>query len=322
MFDDAPIDWAHSHDVLSALVSVVGMKGVVLSVLSLGAPWTITHPPSLDPVMHAVGSGLAYLRTPGSDAPVVLMPGDVALLPRGGRYRISDKPEVSLQQRVDVPNLHGRARCSIRAGGVGPRTEVTCCAFRFRDTTAAPLLGLLPEMVVLRGTTQTAAVQNYLTVLFDEARSNRAGTEGIVSRLAELLYLSALREQVEAADAHGRGVLAALAHPQLARALGLVHGALEQPWTVANVAAKVGMSRAAFAQLFAETTGCAPMRYIQRCRLEEAKRLLAHSQLGLAEIGRRVGYRDPAGFSRAFRRAVGTTPRAFRRGVTEVSDAV
>ncbi len=320
--DDRQFDWQESHDVLSSLIRLVGLRGVVLSSMELGSPWRITNSEARDPVLHAVASGHAHFRFPAeADAEAIaLSAGDIVLLPRGGAYEITDSTASRRTPQLEVPDQHGGPRCSVRVGGAGPTTKLTCCAFRFQTVSAAPLLNLLPSMVVVSANEATVGVRAFIEELVRESKGSHLGTEGMVSRLAELAFLGMLRIHFETTTSAESGLLAAVTHPQIGRALGLVHAALDAPWTVATLASKVGMSRAAFAQLFAEKTCESPIRYVQLCRIEEAKRMLAQTPMNLSEIGQRIGYTDPAGFSRAFRREVGISPREYRRAAGASAD--
>jgi len=311
---DLRFDWQDSQDVLSALIGLVGLRGVVLATMDLGAPWRVSNAEARHPVFHTVASGTAVLCCPAASKPVILQAGDAVLLPRGGTYVLTDHGRNKGAPRILVPEPRaGEPRCSIRAGGRGRRTQVTCCAFRFQDVSAAPLLNLLPELVVVREQDAAVGVRGLVAELVREAGTEAIGTEAMVSRLAELCFLAMLRIHFAAEGAADSGLLTAIADPHVGRALGLMHASLDAPWTVATLASKVGMSRAAFAQRFAETTGESPIRYIQLCRIAEAKRMLAQTGLNTSEIGQHVGYTDPAGFSRAFRREVGLSPREYRR---------
>lgn len=109
------------------------------------------------------------------------------------------------------------------------------------------------------------------------------------------------------------GLLAAIADPQLRRALREMHDDLARPWTVASLAERSGMSRASFAAKFRDKTGSTPLDYLTRRRIAAA-RILLREELTIAEIAGRVGYDSPISFARAFARVAGTTPGAFRRG--------
>lgn len=311
--DDQTFDWQDSNDVLSSMIRLVGLHGVVLSTMSLGAPWRVVNARACAPVLHVVGSGEAYLHARGASDSVKLSAGDVAMLPRGGSYEITDAQGTEAPP-LEAPEQDSGQRCSVRLGGSGPRTELTCCSFRFDAVSSVPLLNLLPQLVVVPAVEAGASVRGFIETLVCESQRNRVGTEGMVSRLAELVYLAVLRIHFDMESQRAEtGLLAAVTHPQIGRALGLVHAELAAPWTVATLASKVGMSRAAFAQLFTEKTSASPIRYIQLCRIEEAKRMLAQTPMNLSEIGQCVGYTDPAGFSRAFRREVGVSPRDYRQ---------
>jgi transcriptional regulator GlxA family with amidase domain len=68
-----------------------------------------------------------------------------------------------------------------------------------------------------------------------------------------------------------------------------------------------------FKRRFTAATGLAPIAYVQRLRIEDAKRRLERSDISIDEISWRVGYEDPAFFRRLFKRTTGVTPGAYRK---------
>ena len=105
------------------------------------------------------------------------------------------------------------------------------------------------------------------------------------------------------------------------RALGLTHEYivenLGEHVTLNDLAQVIGLSRFHFARQFRRSTGESPMRYVQRCRIESAKRLLRHGELLMTEIAVNVGFCDQSHFSRSFIKLVGMTPREFAHGSIE-----
>jgi AraC family transcriptional regulator len=83
--------------------------------------------------------------------------------------------------------------------------------------------------------------------------------------------------------------------------------------TLEDLAKATGLSRFHFARQFRRSMGEAPMRYVQRCRVEHAKRLIRQGELLMTEIAMSVGFYDQSHFSREFRKLVGMTPRDFAR---------
>ncbi len=87
---------------------------------------------------------------------------------------------------------------------------------------------------------------------------------------------------------------------------------LDKPLPLTELAAVVYMSRFHFARLFRCSTGDPPHRFVIRQRIARACEFLARSELTIAEISRRVGFRTPSHFTTMFRRASGVTPRGYR----------
>jgi transcriptional regulator GlxA family with amidase domain len=74
-----------------------------------------------------------------------------------------------------------------------------------------------------------------------------------------------------------------------------------------------GLAERTFKRRFTEATGFAPIDYVQRLRIEDAKRRLERTDAAADEISWKVGYEDPAFFRRLFKRVTGMTPGAYRR---------
>jgi len=82
--------------------------------------------------------------------------------------------------------------------------------------------------------------------------------------------------------------------------------------TLDELASISGVGREYFCTLFRRKTGMRPFEYIASIRIREAKRLLAYTELPVAEIGKRVGFSDKSYFGHVFKRYAGMPPTAFR----------
>jgi transcriptional regulator GlxA family with amidase domain len=134
------------------------------------------------------------------------------------------------------------------------------------------------------------------------------GFAAVLARLSDVVIMQVIRSHVSSS-----AWVRALADPQLGSALALIHQHPERPWTVSELAARVGVSRSVFARRFKELVGESPLHYLTRLRMHEAQRLLRTSRAGIGEIAAQVGYQTEPAFSRAFKRSVGVAPGAFRR---------
>lgn len=134
------------------------------------------------------------------------------------------------------------------------------------------------------------------------------------ARLADILVIQAIRFWIANDPAAQKGWLGALHDKQIGRAIALIHRDPARNWTVASLASSVGMSRSAFAARFTELIGEPAMRYVSRWKMHAAITLLKADETPLARLASRLGYESEAAFSRAFKRFVGLSPGAVRRG--------
>jgi len=108
-----------------------------------------------------------------------------------------------------------------------------------------------------------------------------------------------------------------MAPHKLRRALEFISDKIEQKHVIALdvVAQEVGMSRYHFSRVFKESMGLSPINYIVRQRIERAKKLLAETDLPIADIALLAGFSGQSHFTTFFRKVVGLTPRSYRRGI-------
>ena len=148
--------------------------------------------------------------------------------------------------------------------------------------------------------------------MLHEARSSAFGSRAILDKMADTLFVMAVRHYIQHAPER-RGLLAALCDPRLVRALEAMHTHPEKEWTVATLAETAHMSRTSFANHFAGVLGAGPIEYLTHWRMTEAKRLLADPRLSVAGVADQLGYRTEAAFRRAFKRVTGLGPGVVRR---------
>jgi AraC-like DNA-binding protein len=190
-----------------------------------------------------------------------------------------------------------------------------CGSFRFGQGDGHPLIAVLPPLICIKGQEGRPLEWLDLTLRFlaSETRRPRAGSDSMVTRLTELLFVQIVRAWIEEQpEGHG-GWLGALRDGRIARVLGLMHGEPGRAWSVPTLARAAGMSRATLARRFTSLVGEAPLTYLSRWRMHVAAGLLRSHSLSVAEAAARVGYQSEAAFSRVFRKVVGVAPAAYRR---------
>lgn len=187
--------------------------------------------------------------------------------------------------------------------------------FVFRDRRSNPLIESLPAVIHVRGQMGHPPdwLQSSLGLLIDEALSGRPGCQALTERVADIVFVQAVRDYMAAAPADASGWLRALSDPQVARAISLVHGRPGEPWTVASLARAVALSRTVFARRFSNLLGSSVMEYVTARRMHAAAGLLAESPQAMSAIANEVGYESEISFNKAFKRWAGVPPGQYRR---------
>ncbi|GLY68849.1 AraC family transcriptional regulator [Amycolatopsis taiwanensis] len=260
---------------------------------------------------HVVLRGTCWLFPPDGE-PVALAPGEVVFLPRGCAHGLADGPRTPLAGAPTAPTEPEPA------DGEQPGDTLMICGGYLLDRTRAhPLLDELPEVVHLPARAgRHPELRAALDLLDAELARVRPGADGMVPALLDVLLLHMLRAWFEERAADGAaGWAAALHDPAVAAALAAIHGEPDRPWTVAELGARAGLSRAAFARRFTALVGRPPLDYLTWWRLTLAARLLRESETPLGGVARQVGYTSEFAFAHAFKRRYGQPPGRFRRSV-------
>ena len=303
-------------DPLGEALHFLRMSGVFYTRSEFSAPWGLEMPAMPGTVMfHAVTAGSCWLAV-GEREPRHLRPGEFALVPHGEGHRLLSEPGAATPDLFSLPLERVSERYEIlRHGGGGEPTGMICGAVRLGHPAAQHLLALLPSAVVIEPwrTPEADWMQSALRLMGAETQTIRPGGEAIVTRLADILVIQAIRAWIREHGAAEAGWLGALRDEQIGPAMLLVHREPERDWTVASLAEEVAMSRSAFTARFSALVGEPPMAYVRRWRMYAALTLLRDGSEPLAAIADKLGYRSEAAFSRAFKRVMGTTPGAARR---------
>lgn len=307
-------------DVLADVLDSLKLRGRLFCRCELSAPWALGFSPGFFAHFHIIASGTCWLQLQGGSDPVALEEGDLVLvIPRGSGYQLSDNPQTPPIPLAElVGNSQGGLRAVIKHGAGGSETNLICGSFEFQGTRADTSLAVLPQWIRVpkRESHANQWLSATLRFLQKETRDPGIGSETIITRLIDVIFVEAVRTWLKDQPEGAAGWLGALRDPPIGTALGLVHKTPEKQWTVPMLAAQVGMSRSPFAARFADLVGQSPMSYLQRWRLRLAARLLQDESLSLSNIAERVGYESAAAFSRRFKREFGVAPGRYRRGGT------
>jgi AraC-like DNA-binding protein len=315
-------------DVLSDVLRAVRFTGAVYYDFDLTAPWVAEAPPSREIASavlpgservieyHLIAKGQAWGNAIDG-TPIRLREGDLLLFPQGDAHVLSSAPGMRA-----VPNLAMYARPTtplplmFELGGRGPdQARVICGFFGCDERPFNPLLTALPSVIHLTAdaaNAQTRPLTAMLEIAIRESGRGQPGTENVLSRLSELMFVEAIRRYLLQLPDSELGWLAGLRDPIVGRALETLHGAPREAWTVESLGRAVGVSRSVLAARFTDMVGHPPMQYLTLWRMQLAARML-HDGVQVVAVADAVGYESEAAFSRTFKRLMGEAPTLWRR---------
>lgn len=301
-------------DVLADVITTSLLRNALYRRLECRAPWGIRMPSRGRAVFYLVARGSARLEVDGEPL-ALLSAGDVAFVPHGTSHVVRDAASSQPQLVCDGIHCKPPPDSSPRVlGGSGSPTSLVLGFFEFRGGPKPSLLSTLPTLVQLSASDPKAQpwLGSIVQLLLAESAAPGPASALVQQRLADVLFVHALRALMVPSRCPRSG-LPALAEPRIGDALALLHAHTEHPWTVATLAARVGLSRSSFAARFNQLVGEPPLQYLARWRMARAAALLEDRRLGIDEIAGRVGYESVPSFTKAFKRWQGNSPGAYRR---------
>ncbi|MGP4025668.1 cupin domain-containing protein [Actinomadura sp. 3N407] len=308
-------------DALTDLLDGPRARGAFLLRASLTPPWSMRIQDEAPLTLLSMVSDDAWL-TPDGGEPRRVSPGDMVIFRGPDPYTVGDDPATEPQivvhpgQHCTTPDGTSLAEAmdlGVRAWGNDPDGSAVMLVgtYQMRGAITRRLLAALPPIAVVRGDTWKSPL---VDVLGEEIGKDEPGQEIVLDRLLDLLLIGTLRAWFSRPDAEAPGWYRAHGDAIVGPALRLLHDDLSHPWTVADLAAEVGVSRAALAQRFAKLIGEPPMSYLTGIRLAQAADLLRESDATLEAVARRVGYGNAFALSTAFKREHGVSPQEYRAG--------
>ena len=322
-------DMKADMDALSDVLRVAHLTGGVFLHADFFAPWCIAARiprehcgPSLGPashliIYHYVIEGELHVRLDGAQGEdLVLGGGEVVVLPRNDPHLMGSDlslPPVLGRDLVQPPK--GGGLYSIHHGGDGKCTRMICGFLGCDSAKGNPVISTLPPMLKLNVEQGGASewIRSTFQYAAEEVAAGRPGSETVLAKLSELLFVEAVRRYAEALPDGQTGWLAGLREPRVARALALLHGDIAKRWTVDDLGREIGLSRSALADRFVQLIGVPPMHYLTIWRMQVAAQKLRDTSTSLGQIADFVGYDSEAAFSRAFKKEFGTAPATWRR---------
>jgi AraC-like DNA-binding protein len=307
-------------DPLSDLLRVVRLDGAYFYALEASGPWGVESAPSAQLVPRIMPSSehlIAYHILSGGhcfggivgEEPVEMSAGDVIVFPHGDAHLISSAPRLRIDRLATTPV---RYPFSVHLGPPGPVGASFVCGYLGCDRRPFnPLLAALPRCIHVRALTNDW-IAGFIRQVTEESKAGRTGAEGVLTRLAELMFIEVIRRHLDELPEGQSGWLAGLKDAVVGRALAALHAKPARDWSLDALAREAATSRSGLTRRFTQFLGQSPMQYLSQWRIQLAATALAQGGATVAAIAGDVGYESEAAFSRAFKKATSMSPGAWR----------
>ncbi|MFI7450888.1 AraC family transcriptional regulator [Nonomuraea sp. NPDC049714] len=303
-------------DVLSDVIVAMRVGLPSSSHVTRHAPWAQRFPSLPGSAgFQVILQGSCWLIPEGGE-PIPLSVGDVVFFPHGHGCVLADSPSTPVPEHDCDPGEETALFAAAAIAGPGAATVTLCGGYRLDDGRSHPILRDLPDLIHLPARLgHHQELRAAIDLLATEIGNPRPGADTVVASLLDMLLLFILRAHIDARPERCQvsGWAAALADPGISAALDAIHRDPAHPWTVQSLAARAGLSRAAFSRRFSTLVGQPPLTYLTWWRMGLAGRLLRTTDARLSEVATRVGYGSEFAFANAFKREHGLSPGRYRR---------
>ena len=267
--------------------------------------WAINTAGTRRMSFHIVTQGQCFFKL--NDERIELFEGDAVFLPNDAQHKLTNTLDIDIPQNkaVSLPMTKTLSE---------PSTGVVCGDFNHNHAIFKKLVKQMPELLIVRRS-EANAISTVINLMLEEAQTSNQHTNVLLNRLSDCLFYLLVRDNLNI----DKGIFAAFVHPQLSKAMDLIHtnedqDNLEQRFGLEELANICAMSRSAFATLFKEVVGQTPVDYQTQWRMTQAYRWLADDHISTLEAALRCGYESEGSFSKAFKRVIGIGPGKVRSG--------
>jgi AraC family transcriptional activator of mtrCDE len=289
-------------DALTPLINALNLHAKLVYSGGVCGRWLMDHNSETSVWFHLVSKGRGFVHSLRWLDPLALDAGDLILfLPHAARHFLSYSAE---DLPGDATDTHMTPWQDGEAGFVCGEIQL-----------AAPkslLWRALPAEIVIRQTQAGTILTRLLELVIGEASTPRFGSDSVVERLCDSLFVLVIRHCIEQ-DLVREGVFAAMQDKRLANALTLIHESPWHAWTLSELCAKAGVSKSVLSEKFAALIGHSPIEYLTLWRLQIAAHWLMEPNMTVERVAERSGYESVPAFSKAFKRHIGVAPGSFRR---------
>lgn len=298
-------------DVLTDLLTRSRARGAAFARASARGEWGIAFPSVPGPTLHTVLEGQVAFWTDDPGDGLLLRSGDVLLVRPQTEQHLGQTPGAPCVPIEDLAAGSPDRQITIERPGNPDNAAFFCGAYLFEGDLSDGLLSSLPTTLRLQPAAGSS-LRATTDLIAHELVQDEPGQQTLLDRLLDVALVQILREHFATNPGTAPAWFRASGDPHLGPALRAVHAMPEHPWTVAELAARASLSRAAFARRFNHELGVPPLTYLTDWRMALAREQLRDTNDGIATIAQSLGYASEFSFAAAFKRREGIAPGRWR----------
>jgi AraC-like DNA-binding protein len=263
------------------------------------------------PTLHTVLEGQVTFWTGDPGDTVAMRPGDILLVRQQTQQHLGHAPGASCVPIEELAAGSLDRQIVLERPGSPAGAAFFCGAYLFEGDLSAGLLSSLPTTLLLKPAAG-GSLRATTDLIAHELLKDEPGQQTLLDRLLDVALVQILREHFTTNQPAAPAWFRASSDPHLGPTLRAVHANPGHPWTVAELAARASLSRAAFARRFNHQLGVAPLTYLTDWRMALARERLRDSNDGIAAIAQSLGYASEFSFAAAFKRHERIAPGRWR----------
>lgn len=313
-------------DTLGGLLDAPRARGAFALRTVMSSPWSLRILAESPLTLIAGVEGELWV-VPDEGEPVRIGPGDIAVTRAPDHYNVSDSattaPDVIIHPGQNCCDLDGNSVLESMTHGVrtwgndpnGP-TVFIVGAYEHLSDISDRLLRALPPVLSLSKTDWKSPL---VELLCEEVVKDEPGQAAVLDRLLDLLVTAVLKAWFAQHDSSRPEWWQHQGDRIVERALRIMHNRPAHPWTMDELSAEAGASRASLARRFHDLVGEPPMTFLKNWRMAVAADLLCQPGETVSTVAEKVGYATPFAFSAAFKRVRGLSPQEHRTSAQSMS---
>jgi len=306
-------------DILSEILNQIDLSSSFYYRTSFGSKWGLSMPET-DSIarFHIVTKGSFWLSVDHVKYHSEIKEGDILIIFKGLEHKMKSSIDSEILSEIEFSTQSEMAENNtLQFGEQNEKaTNIVCGHFSFSKNESHPFINSLPNILHIKqeNNTHSSWLELMLNFIDFESKNHRPGTETILKKLTEVIFIQAFRVYLENST-EKVSYFNLINDAYTKKALDSIHNDISRKWSLDELALIAGMSRTNFSKHFKSISGTTPGEYITNLRITKAKELLSNTKEPVAEIAFSIGYQSSEHFQKSFKKKVGVTPSVFRKSL-------